>query len=133
MILPAHAGGRVLTTSDVVTIRVLNEPELTTTKRVEPDGTVNFAYVGRIKAAGLTEDELELLVVLNAAGEELADRNGRHALAVQDFVDLLYSHRETSLRGVRHGPQVRDCLVVPGAVGALVSPLALFEGTVRVC
>ena len=58
VILPAHAGGRVLTTSDVVTIRVLNEPELTTTTRVEPDGTVNFAYVGRIKAAGLTEDEL---------------------------------------------------------------------------
>jgi protein involved in polysaccharide export with SLBB domain len=25
---------------------------------VEPDGTINFPYVGRIKAAGRTEDDL---------------------------------------------------------------------------
>jgi len=55
----APAGGRVLTTSDVVRIRVVDEPDLDTTTRVEPDGTINFPYVGRIKAAGRTEDELE--------------------------------------------------------------------------
>ena len=53
-----QAGGRVLTTSDVVAIRIVNQPDLNTTTRVEPDGTINFPYVGRIKAAGLTEDEL---------------------------------------------------------------------------
>jgi protein involved in polysaccharide export with SLBB domain len=31
---------------------------LDTTTRVEPDGTINFPYVGRIKAAGRTEDDL---------------------------------------------------------------------------
>ena len=56
---PAQAGGRILATSDVVSIRVLNQPDLDTTARVEPDGTIAFPYVGRIKAAGLTEDELE--------------------------------------------------------------------------
>ena len=56
---PAHAGGRVLTTSNVVRIRVLSQPDLDTTTRVEPDGTINFPYVGRIKAAGRTEDQLE--------------------------------------------------------------------------
>ena len=56
---PAQAGGRVLTTSDVVSIRIINQPDLDTTTRVEPDGTINFPYVGRIKAAGLTEDQLE--------------------------------------------------------------------------
>jgi polysaccharide export outer membrane protein len=55
---PAPASGRVLTTSDVVSIRVVDEPDLDTTARVEPDGTINFPYVGRIKAAGRTEDEL---------------------------------------------------------------------------
>jgi polysaccharide biosynthesis/export protein len=54
----AGAGGRVLTTSDVVAIRIVDHPELDTTTRVEPDGTINFPYVGRIKAAGRTEDEL---------------------------------------------------------------------------
>jgi len=49
---PALAGGRVLTTSDVVSIRLVDQPDLDTTTRVEPDGTVNFPYVGRIKAVG---------------------------------------------------------------------------------
>lgn len=54
----AQAGGRVLTTSDVVSIRILSQPDMDTTTRVEPDGTINFPYVGRIKAAGRTEDDL---------------------------------------------------------------------------
>ena len=54
----ARAGGRVLTNSDVVAIRIVDHPELDTTTRVEPDGTINFPYVGRIRAAGRTEDDL---------------------------------------------------------------------------
>ena len=52
------AGGRVLTPMDVVTIRIVEAPDLDTTTRVEEDGTIDFPYLGRIKAAGLTEDEL---------------------------------------------------------------------------
>ena len=48
----------MLTTSDVVSIRIVDHPELDTTARVEPDGTIAFPYVGRIKAAGRTEDDL---------------------------------------------------------------------------
>ena len=58
----AKSGGRVLTTSDVVSIRLIDHPELDTTTRVEPDGTINFPYVGRIKAAGRTQDELAGIV-----------------------------------------------------------------------
>jgi polysaccharide biosynthesis/export protein len=57
--LPANAqGGRVLTKNDVVVIKVVGQPDMDTTTRVETDGTVNFPYVGRIKAAGLTEAQL---------------------------------------------------------------------------
>ncbi len=56
--LPARAAGRRLTANDEVSIRIVEEPSLSTTTRVEPDGTINFPYVGRIRAAGLTEDEL---------------------------------------------------------------------------
>jgi polysaccharide export outer membrane protein len=52
------AGGRVLTTSDVVTITIPGEPSLDTTARIEPDGTLAYPYVGRVKAAGLTQDQL---------------------------------------------------------------------------
>ncbi len=54
----AQSAGRVLTTSDVVAIRIVDHPDLNTTARIEPDGTINFPYVGRIKAAGRTEDDL---------------------------------------------------------------------------
>ena len=55
---PALAGGRVLVPSDAVSIRVLGQPDLDTTTRVAPDGTIGFPYVGRIRAAGRTEDEV---------------------------------------------------------------------------
>jgi polysaccharide export outer membrane protein len=58
LLAQAQAGGRVLTPSDVVAIRVLNQPELSMSARVEPDGTISFPYVGRIMAAGRSEDEL---------------------------------------------------------------------------
>ena len=56
--LAAGSGGRILTTSDVVAVRIVDHPELDTTTRIEADGTINFPYVGRIKAAGRTEDDL---------------------------------------------------------------------------
>jgi polysaccharide export outer membrane protein len=55
---PALAGGRALTPMDVVTIRIVTAPDLDTTARVGPDGTIAFPYLGRIRAAGLTEDQL---------------------------------------------------------------------------
>ena len=54
----AGGGGRILTPSDVVAIRIVDHPDLDTTTRIEPDGTINFPYVGRIRAAGRTEDDL---------------------------------------------------------------------------
>jgi polysaccharide biosynthesis/export protein len=65
--LPAEAsprhrrpeGGRVLSTSDVLQISVVNQAELNTTARIEPDGSIVFPYVGRIAAAGFTEDQIK--------------------------------------------------------------------------
>ncbi len=65
------AGGRVLTRSDVVVIKVVGQPDLDTTTRVELDGTVNFPYVGRIKAAGLTEDALAHAIERRLASRQI--------------------------------------------------------------
>ena len=54
----AMAGGRVLTKYDVVTIKVVGDPDLDRTARVGPDGAIAFPYVDRVKAAGRTEDEV---------------------------------------------------------------------------
>src|SRR5579871_751144 len=67
----ARAAGRVLTSSDVVTIKVVNQPDMDTTTRVETDGTVSFPYVGRIKAAGRTEDELAHAIESRLAARQI--------------------------------------------------------------
>jgi polysaccharide biosynthesis/export protein len=52
---PAFAqSGRLITTNDVLQISVLYQTELNSQARVEPDGTINLTYAGRIRAAGLT-------------------------------------------------------------------------------
>src|SRR5580700_11610251 len=65
----ARAAGRVLTPLDVVSIKVVNQPDMDTTTRVETDGTISFPYVGRIRAAGLSEDQ-----VAHAIERQLASR-----------------------------------------------------------
>ena len=43
---------------DVLQINIVNQAELNTLVRVEPDGTIEFPYAGRVNAAGLTQDQL---------------------------------------------------------------------------
>lgn len=45
---------------DEVAIRVFEEPKLNVDLRVDDDGTIRLPLVGRVNAAGLTEDELTL-------------------------------------------------------------------------
>jgi protein involved in polysaccharide export with SLBB domain len=47
----ASATGRVLTAGDVLQVNVVNQAELNTVARIEPDGTISLPYVGRVKAA----------------------------------------------------------------------------------
>jgi len=67
----AAGGGRTLTTSDVVVIKVTNQPDMDTTTRVELDGTINFPYVGRIRAAGLSEDQLARAIEQRLAARQI--------------------------------------------------------------
>jgi polysaccharide biosynthesis/export protein len=67
----ARAGGRILTRQDVVTIKVVNQPDMDTATRVETDGTISFPYVGRIRAAGLNEDELAHAIERRLAARQI--------------------------------------------------------------
>jgi len=67
----ALAEGRVLTTSDVVSIKVVGQPDLDTATRVELDGTINFPYIGRIKAAGMSEDGLARTIEKRLAARQI--------------------------------------------------------------
>ncbi len=67
----ALAAGRVLTPQDSVSIKVVNQPDMDTTTRVETDGTISFPYVGRIRAAGLSEDQLAHAIERQLAARQI--------------------------------------------------------------
>jgi polysaccharide biosynthesis/export protein len=69
--LARAAGGRVLTPQDVVSIKVVNQPDMDTTARVETDGTISFPYVGRIRAAGLSEDQVARAIEKQLAARQI--------------------------------------------------------------
>lgn len=81
---PAMAGGRRLTTSDVLQINIVNQPELNTLVRVEPDGTIKFPFVGRIRAAGLTEDVLSARIAAALEKKEIV-KNAQVLIEVSTF------------------------------------------------
>src|SRR5579871_2679539 len=67
----AFAAGRVLGKQDVVSIKVVSQPDMDTATRVGPDGTIDFPYVGRIKAAGRTEDDLARAIEQRLASRQI--------------------------------------------------------------
>ena len=67
----ALAAGRVLTPQDQVSIKVVNQPDMDTSTRVETDGTISFPYVGRIRAAGLSEDQLAHAIERQLAARQI--------------------------------------------------------------
>lgn len=67
----ALAAGRVLTPQDSISIKVVNQPDMDTTSRVETDGTISFPYVGRIRAAGLTEDQVARAIERQLAARQI--------------------------------------------------------------
>ena len=76
--LAANAqGGRVLAKSDVIQIKVVSQPDMDTTTRIESDGTVNFPYVGRIKAAGLSEEQLAHAIERRLSERQICHRSAR--------------------------------------------------------
>jgi polysaccharide export outer membrane protein len=70
-VLAIGAVGRVLTPQDSISIKVVNQPDMDTTTRVETDGTISFPYVGRIRAAGLSEDQLAHAIERQLASRQI--------------------------------------------------------------
>jgi len=52
----------VLKPSDIITVEVYQEPDLTKEVRIEGDGTVALALVGKVKIAGMTVAEAQSLI-----------------------------------------------------------------------
>jgi protein involved in polysaccharide export with SLBB domain len=89
-------GGRLLAAMDVVTIRIVDAPDLTTTARIEPDGTIAFPYLGRIKAAGLTEDELARRIERGLVERKILADPTTNRADRRDAASIIRSERRSS-------------------------------------
>jgi polysaccharide export outer membrane protein len=88
----AHSAGRQLVASDVVQIKVVGQPELDTQARINTDGTLTFPHLGRVKAAGLTEDELAEQVKRGLARAAIVKRAQVIVTTVEAGVYFLYGY-----------------------------------------
>ena len=59
--------------SDVIEVQVIRAPELSTTYRVDSDGTISLPYVGSVKAQGKTARELAKVIANGLRGDYLVD------------------------------------------------------------
>jgi polysaccharide export outer membrane protein len=59
--------------SDVIEIEVLRAPELSTTYRVDSDGTIMVPYIGSIEAAGKTARQLARAIATGLRGDYLVN------------------------------------------------------------
>lgn len=60
--LAAQQAVRKIQPNDLLTIRVLNEPEMAKESKVSSDGKVDYLYVGDVQVAGKTLAEAQLLI-----------------------------------------------------------------------
>jgi polysaccharide export outer membrane protein len=81
---PLAAAGRIIAPSDVVQVRVLNQPELDASIRVAPDGTLSYPYAGRIRVVGMNEDQLARRIKLALERADVA-KNAQVIVAVTSF------------------------------------------------
>ena len=59
---PKGTKPRRITAGDQLNISVWREPDLTVTLSVRSDGTISFPLLNELRAAGLTPDELEIVL-----------------------------------------------------------------------
>jgi protein involved in polysaccharide export with SLBB domain len=89
---PAHAAGRQLVASDMLQIKVVGQPDLDSQVRIDTDGSITFPYLGRVQAAGLTEDGLAEEIKRGLIKAAIVKRPQVIVSTVQGAVYYLYGY-----------------------------------------
>jgi len=116
----AEAGGRQLVASDMVQIKVVGQPDLDTQARIATDGTITFPFLGRVKAAGLSEDELGEVIKQGLVKAAIIKRPQVIVSTVEAGVYYLYGY----VNKPGQYPLTRDMTVQQAlAAGGGIAPL----------
>ena len=120
--LQATAQGEVnraeyrLATGDTIYVRVYGEDDLTMRLAVPSDGSVDYAFVGKIQLAGKTIDDLEQEITRRLKGDYLVDP--RVSVSMAEFRNF-YVQGEVARRGGfawQPGLTVRTAIVLAGGL-----------------
>jgi len=87
--------------TDVITITVHNQPDLTTKTRISSDGSISFPLVGKVEAVGLTVQELEHRI------KDLLETDYLVTAQVLVFIES-YHERQVSVMGEVNEPGKYD-------------------------
>jgi polysaccharide export outer membrane protein len=68
---PRLPSASTLNVADALQIKVVGQPDYDTTTRVETDGFINFPYVGRVRAAGRSEESVAAEIAASLAEKKI--------------------------------------------------------------
>lgn len=92
---PENVGYRV-DIDDVISIHVFGEEDLTLDLRVDGKGTISYPFLGEVRVAGLSTDEIDLIITKGLKGDYLI--NPRVRVSVAQY-RLFYVNGEVAAPG----------------------------------
>jgi polysaccharide biosynthesis/export protein VpsN len=122
-VMPGAAGPALLNTEtyrlapgDVVRIDVLAEPDLSLQALVDPTGSINYPFLGRVPAAGLTTRMLEQKIYAGLKSGYLVNPDVRVAIAQYRPVYVSGQVRQSGAYPFTTGLTVEKVLTLAGGI-----------------
>lgn len=116
----AAEGSFTLGNGDVLQISVYGHPDLSLTKRVSEDGSINFPLVGEVSVAGMSERQAEVALARELERKQIV-RNPQVSVVVQQYqtlrVSVLGNVSRPGVFEVRRGSTVVDLIAAAGGLG----------------
>jgi len=106
-----------LRSDDVIDVTVLGQAELNKTLTILPDGTIHYPYLGKVKAAGLTVDQLRARIL---TGLEDLYNNLEVTVSVKslrvDKISVLGAVKTPGAFELRRGMTVMNAIAMAGGL-----------------
>lgn len=123
---PLDASVYRLASGDVVRIDVLGEPDLSMSSLIDPSGSINYPFLARVQASGLTVRQLEKQIRDGLRGGFLVNPDVRVGLAQYRPVFISGQVRQSGTYPYSLGLTVEKALTLAGGMTAYGSSSRIF-------
>lgn len=105
-----------LASGDTVQVSVLGEPELSLKVLIDPAGAINYPFLGRVQAAGLTVGQLQQHIYTGLSGGFLVNPDVRVAVAEYRPIYVSGQVRQAGAYPYSQGLTVDRALTLAGGI-----------------